>query len=197
MKLGILYDSTEPESRALFEGAVAVAEKSGAKTSIIDVSKADSAPCICCFQCWMKTPGLCILPRDGGTQYVERFWDAECLLIISRVQWGGYTARIKSYIDRLIPGLHPYFTKRNGEMHHKFRYDSIPLMLAAGYGARSAGEEETFRAYTTSNRDHRGITRDSATFIVAKEAERNPRAAEECALWLEAELRDIGKEARK
>lgn len=197
MKLGIMYDSSEPESRALLESAIAVAERSGANAAIIDVSKADSAPCVCCFQCWVKTPGLCVLPRDGGTEYVERFWDCRALVIISRVRWGGYTTRVKSYIDRLIPGLHPYFKKRNGEMHHKFRYDSIPLMLAVGYGAASPGEEATFRAYTQANRNQRGTVRESGTFIVPRGAETAPRAAEDCARWLEAELAEIGKEGRK
>lgn len=197
MKIGILYDSSEPESRALYERALAVIERKAERIEKIDVSQAVSAPCICCFQCWSKTPGACVLPRDGGTQYVERFWDADYLFVISRVQWGGYSTRIKSYIDRLIPGLHPYFTKRNGEMHHKFRYDSIPLFLAAGYGARTAVEEETFRDFIASNRDQRGTVRESGTFVVGAVKD-TARLAEDCALWLESELGGIGaKEVRK
>ena len=159
MKLGILYDSSETDSCALYASALAAAE--------------------------------------GKADRIEKFWDADCLLIISRVRWGGYTTPIKSYIDRLIPGLHPYFTKRNGEMHHKFRYGSIPLMLAVGYGAASPGEVATFRAYTQANRDQRGTTRDTGTFIVERDSGVTPGAAGECARWLESELREIGQEARK
>ncbi len=197
MKLGILYDSSETDSCALYASALAAAEGKADRIETIDVSEAASAPCICCFQCWTKTPGVCVLPRDGGTRYVEKFWDADCLLIISRVRWGGYTTPIKSYIDRLIPGLHPYFTKRNGEMHHKFRYGSIPLMLAVGYGAASPGEVATFRAYTQANRDQRGTTRDTGTLVVERGLDATSGAAEECTRWLESELREIGKEARK
>ena len=115
MKTGILYDSTEPEARILYERIRAEAERASDEVAVIDAAEGKSAPCICCFKCWTKTPGYCVLPRDGGTAFPEKFWDANCVVIISRITWGGYSASVKSYLDRLIPILHPYFRKVNGE----------------------------------------------------------------------------------
>ncbi|HNY17126.1 MAG TPA: NAD(P)H-dependent oxidoreductase [Treponemataceae bacterium] len=187
MKVGILYDSTEPESRALFESVRASAEGLANRIEVIDAGSGTSAPCICCFQCWTKTPGVCVLPRDEGTGFVEKFWDADYLVIISRITWGGYSTRIKSFVDRLIPYLHPYFTIRNGEMHHRFRYDSIPLFLAAGYGARTEGEEATFLEVTEANRDQRGDRLEMGTFIVGRDADA-VSAAGACGEWLAKEI---------
>ena len=183
VKIGIFYDSSEPEARSLYEAVRAAAEKESCTVEAIDVASGKSAACICCFRCWVKTPGECVLPRDAGTEYTEKFWDAAYIVIISRITWGGYSMRIKSFVDRVIPILHPYFRKVNGEMHHKLRYDSFPMYLTVGYGARTEGEEDTFRKYSDANRDQAGYTRRTGTFIVGR-----TDAAHECAAWCQKEI---------
>jgi multimeric flavodoxin WrbA len=168
VKTGILYDSSEPESRVLFERIKAESMRVSEEVEVIDASEGKSAACICCFKCWTKTPGRCVLPRDGGTEFPEKFWDAKYVVIISRITWGGFSAPIKSYLDRLIPILHPYFRKVNGEMHHKLRYDSMPVFLAAGYGARTGAEADTFRSYTSAVRDQGGFLYPEGTLIVGQ-----------------------------
>lgn len=187
MKTGILYDSSEPESRILYDRIRAEADGASGEVAVIDVAEGKSAACICCFKCWTKTPGHCILPRDGGTSFPEKFWDAKYIVIVSRITWGGFSAPVKSYLDRLIPILHPYFRKVNGEMHHKLRYRSMPIFLAAGYGARSDGEESTFLGYTAATRDQGGFTRPDGTFIVRRETTA-VSSADACADWCRKEI---------
>ena len=45
-------------------------------------------------------------------------------------------------MDRLIPNLLPLFTKINGEMHHKTRYEKKPKLLAIGYNFQHDDESE-------------------------------------------------------
>jgi multimeric flavodoxin WrbA len=187
VKTGIVYDSSDAEARALFEVIKAEAGAASEEVAVIDVAANAAAPCICCFKCWTKTPGECILPHDGGTEFAEKFWNAAYVVLISKITWGGYSASVKMYHDRLIPILHPYFRKVNGEMHHQLRYDSLPIFLAAGYGAGSPGEEETFLGYTAATRDQTGVVRPGGTFIVRR-GENAAGVAESCAAWAKKEL---------
>ncbi len=193
MKTGIVYDSSEPDARVLFERIKAEADAVSDEVAVIDVADGAAAPCICCFKCWTKTPGACVLPRDGGTAFAEKFWNATFVVFISRITWGGYSTSVKMYHDRLIPILHPYFRKVNGEMHHQRRYDTVPVFLAAGYGALTDGEETTFRGYTTATRDQSGSVRPNGTFIVNR-GESAMNVADKCGEWIRNE---IGSEARK
>jgi multimeric flavodoxin WrbA len=182
-----LYDSTEPESRALYDAVRGVAEKTCDSVATIDAAPGLAPPCINCFHCWIKTPGECVLPRDRATEFPDRFWDADFVVIVSRILWGGYSTRVKLYLDRLLPILHPYFEKRNGEMHHKLRYGRQAVFLAVGYGARTTGEEETFSVLAASNRDQGPAGRNYGHFLVG--LGENPRdKAASCAEWLSKEI---------
>ena len=61
--------------------------------------------------------------------------------IISRCCYGGYSPFVKNVLDRSIPYLHPYFKIKNGEMHHKQRYDKI-LKLKVGFYGECISEDE-------------------------------------------------------
>ncbi len=187
MKIGILYDSTEPESRALYDAVFRVAEKASDRVVTVDAASGSAPACINCFQCWIKTPGTCVLPHDREVEFTDQFWDAEYLVIVSRILWGGYSTRVKLYLDRVLPVLHPYFQKRNGEMHHRLRYGRLPVFLAAAYGARTPGEEATFRALAASNRDQGPSGRDHGHFLVGVGENTADRAAA-CGEWLSMEI---------
>ena len=78
-------------------------------------------PCIGCFGCWLKTPGTCIL-KDAYAQIGKYIAMCSELLIISKCVYGSYSPFVKNVLDRSISYIHPYFTIRNGEMHHQQRY---------------------------------------------------------------------------
>jgi multimeric flavodoxin WrbA len=187
VKIGFLYDSTDVESRTLYEALLGTAKTLTDRIETIDASAASVPPCVNCFQCWHKTPGVCVLPRDASNEFSDRFWDADFVVIVSRILWGGYATRVKLCVDRLLPITHPYFAMRNGEMHHRHRYGRIPLMLSAGYGARSAGEEATFRGISDANRDQGWKRRERETFIVHS-GETVGERCDACRDWLTKEI---------
>jgi multimeric flavodoxin WrbA len=182
VKTVILYDSSEAQASALYFAIASSAERAGHQVLGLDVRAEEPSPCIGCFNCWMKTPGVCIYRDDAGTRFVREIWNADWLVFVSRITWGGYSASIKAYADRILPVMHPYFRKVNGEMHHKLRYGRLPVILAAGYGARSLVEEKTFAAYAESHRDQGGFRLDSGTYICKSKAD-DESAAIECAAW--------------
>jgi multimeric flavodoxin WrbA len=186
MKIVIVYDTGEQVARSIHEALIAVAGKKNDEVVSIDVNAATPKPCIGCFRCWHTTPGVCIHHNDAGNVFVKSIWNADYLLFVTRIQWGGYSSSVKSYADRIIPILHPYFHKVNGEMHHRLRYGKIPTILAAGFGARSADEEQTFNQYTKAHRDQGGSTVADGTFIFTISGNSTAQLPE-CATWFEKE----------
>ncbi|ABX41374.1 hypothetical protein [Lachnoclostridium phytofermentans] len=77
--------------------------------------------CIGCFGCWLKPPGLCVL-KDNYQTMGALLGATSSLLIISKCTYGTYSPFIRNVLDRSLPYIHPDFTKREGEIHHKLRF---------------------------------------------------------------------------
>ncbi|WP_330587631.1 hypothetical protein [Anaerocolumna sedimenticola] len=107
--------------------------------------------CIGCFGCWVKTPGACII-RDSYGDMGELFSKSEEVIIISKCCYGCYSPFIKNILDRSISYVHPYFTLRNGEMHHKSRYDNKLNLTVYFYGSDiTIAEQKTAEKLVTAN----------------------------------------------
>ncbi len=106
--------------------------------------------CIGCFGCWVKTPGKCIL-NDDYNEMGRLLSQTEELIIISKCQYGTYSPFIRNVLDRCLPYIHPDFTKRNGEIHHKSRYKNTIHTKAYFYEAQSPEEKETARLVVKAN----------------------------------------------
>lgn len=101
----------------------------------------DLKPCIGCFNCWIKTPNLCIindLARDIGKAVPS----SDLFIIISEIRYGCYSPTIKKVLDRNINSILPFFKITNGEMHHAPRYSKYPNIIVLGYGNDITSEEE-------------------------------------------------------
>ena len=92
----------------------------------------------------MKTPGLCIITDDCANEVACHEIQSDVVVFLSKISYGGYSYDIKSFLDRSIPNISPFFEIVNGEMHHKMRYDHFPVMITIGYGDYTSKEHETF-----------------------------------------------------
>lgn len=83
--------------------------------SIIDAKGCKN--CIGCFKCWTDSDTCCIKDKyfDNG----KKLLDSDELIIISKCTNGCYSSDIKRVLERSISYVEPYFTIRNGEIHHK------------------------------------------------------------------------------
>lgn len=107
--------------------------------------------CIGCYGCWIKTPGICVL-KDGYCNMGEMLSKCSELVIISKCVYGSYSPFVRNILDRSIPYLLPYFVSRNGETHHKNRYENAFSFLTHFYGDDiTQREKETARALTAAN----------------------------------------------
>ena len=100
--------------------------------TIIDSNKC-SNNCIGCFSCWIKHPKKCIYD-DEYSNIVESIKNSDELVLISKCRYGCYSNSVKRVLERCIGYVLPYFTIRNGEIHHKSRYSKDLKLFVYIYG---------------------------------------------------------------
>jgi multimeric flavodoxin WrbA len=107
-------------------------------------------PCICCFGCWIKTPGQCVI-KDGYENMGLLHAQCDRIIIISQCFYGSYSPFVHDALDRSIPYLLPYFITKKGETHHKCRYDNKIILTVYFYGTISDKEKETAEKLVRAN----------------------------------------------
>jgi multimeric flavodoxin WrbA len=88
--------------------------------------------CRGCFQCWLKTPGVCILD-DDNRELSRKFIQSDLTIFLTPVMYGAYSPELKRMLDHLIANISPFFTRIDGETHHRMRYDRYPDVMITGW----------------------------------------------------------------
>lgn len=110
--------------------------------------------CIGCFGCWVKTPGKCVL-HDGYEGTGIDMGKCTEMILISRCCYGSVSPFVKTVQDRAISYVQGDFIIRNGEMHHKRRYNNVITLSAHLYGENITDiEKETARKLLQANADN-------------------------------------------
>jgi multimeric flavodoxin WrbA len=97
--------------------------------------------CIGCFACWIKTPGTCVM-KDDFQHHGKNVCHANEFIVISKCTYGGFSPFVKNVIDKSPPSLLPFFTVRNGEVHHTARREHPLCIKAYFYGDDITDEEK-------------------------------------------------------
>jgi multimeric flavodoxin WrbA len=106
-------------------------EKEGWKIDPIILRDKNIGPCRGCFNCWIKTPGQCII-KDDAQEVVQKIVKTDLLIYLTPIIFGGYSYHLKKVLDRSIGIIMPFFRKVEGEVHHKMRYKQYPYLLGIG-----------------------------------------------------------------
>ncbi|WP_027626505.1 NAD(P)H-dependent oxidoreductase [Clostridium lundense] len=88
-------------------------------------------PCTGCFGCWIRKPGKCLI-EDDSQDIVKSMINSDIIIYYTAVIFGGYSYHLKKLLDKSICIISPMFTKINGEMHHRKRYDKYPGIIGMG-----------------------------------------------------------------
>jgi len=129
----------------------------------------DIAPCLGCFGCWVKTPGVCVI-EDDGRRAAKSVAQSDLAVFLTPVTFGGYSATLKNQVDRLIPLILPYFTFVGSEVHHVRRYNRYPNLLGVGLlPAPDAGAESLFRRVVLRNSINMHAPEVEACFVYESE----------------------------
>ena len=155
--MNILLIAASPGSLSVFSRRIAELRhfftEKGDGTELIDISERTIRFCTGCFNCWWKHPGRCIHSDDMPRIYSE-ILKSDLVVFASPLSAGLPSWRIKTLQDRLIPLLHPYIELRQGECHHRKRYDRYPdVALLVGKEPDTGDEdlnilEDLYRRFT-------------------------------------------------
>ncbi len=105
------------------------------------VNNINNKSCVGCFSCWVKTPFCCIcndLIKENG----KRLFDSSELIIITKCVNGCYSYKVKQILERSISFVEPYFTIRNGEIHHKLSNGNKIRFKIFVYGKKTKNDED-------------------------------------------------------
>ncbi|MDD3140767.1 MAG: NAD(P)H-dependent oxidoreductase [Lachnospiraceae bacterium] len=152
MKILILYDSTATDDNGVNWLSLLLTNLDSdycIQTVLLD--SREIKPCIGCFSCWTKTPGTCVITNDNANLISSSYINADKVVLLSRVTYGGYSADTKAFLDRSIINISPFFTVKSGEMHHQKRYLKYPDLIAFGYGDMTDDERDTFMELSKRN----------------------------------------------
>lgn len=120
--------------------------------------------CVGCFGCWVKTPGACVIRDEYGDMGADLGHSSE-LIIISQCFYGGYSPFVKNVLDRSISYIHPYFVIRNGEMHHRPRYEQSLDLSVWFYGEITEKEQRTAEKLVRANAINLNCQRVKVSFV--------------------------------
>lgn len=144
-------DSTGDVSSGLCGQVEKTIRQEGCEVQTVILSCDEVKPCLGCFGCWVRTPGLCVNTNDCANDISRRLMQADAVVILSKLTYGGFSPDIKAFLDRSIPNILPFFEVYHGQMHHKMRYERFPYWIAIGYGDSTEDERETFRELVERN----------------------------------------------
>jgi len=83
--------------------------------------------CTGCFNCWLKTPGICSI-QDDAIDVTRQYIASDHVILASPLIMGFISSLLKRAMDRNICLVHPHLEEVDGEVHHKKRYDKYPLI---------------------------------------------------------------------
>lgn len=117
------------------------AASAGAQTETVYVARQKIAYCIGCFHCWFVHPGKCI-HDDDMMKIRMKIKAADIIVFGCPVYFDGFTAQMKTMLDRLIAGGSPFIENRDGHARHpshgkEKKTRKLLLLSTCGFGERS------------------------------------------------------------
>jgi len=98
------------------------AKEAGAEVELIYLRKLKIKPCLGCFSCWLKTPGVCV-QKDDVAMVMPKLGESDIWVFATPLYVDGMTGYFKMLLDRLIPGARPVIEIRDGHCRHPLRGD--------------------------------------------------------------------------
>ena len=139
----ILHDLDTETAEKLFQDV---------KNALIFSVRKKMIKCCGCFDCWLRTPGLCVM-HDGTESLGKQIACCDEFIIICKSLYGGFGKEIKTALDRSISFVLPFFEVRNREQHHQTRFSKSGKMKAYIYnsGEISDIDKTTLTEITRAN----------------------------------------------
>ncbi|MFW9968474.1 MAG: flavodoxin family protein [Candidatus Thorarchaeota archaeon] len=103
-------------------------EGAGAKVELVNLPRLKINPCRGCFDCWWKTPGICV-QNDDMKNMLPKLADADLTVYATPVYVDGMTGQLKTFMDRSIPLLEGKWELRENHCRHPLREGTKPSKI--------------------------------------------------------------------
>ena len=133
------------------DGLLDVFRRDGSEIETFHLHEMKLAHCLGCFNCWLKTPGMCV-EDDAGRQVAQAVIRSDTTVLFTPVTFGGYAPDLKKMMDRFVQLISPYFLMDHGEVHHLERYARRPRLVMVGL-QRHANSHEAHIFKTLAGRN--------------------------------------------
>lgn len=145
----------------------------------VDLSKLKIASCVGCFNCWVKTPGKCII-RDDAVNIYPKIAASNHIIYVTRLLYGGYDIPMKTMLERSLPIQQPFIRLLYKETHHVQRNVLLKDALIIVYGDYEKVEQEIFEklvarnAYNMNFKEYRilFVSDNELEYVIQKEVEK-------------------------
>ncbi len=120
-----LFDLTEKQDGKIYE---AIRNFYDEPMKVVRLGDQSITACIGCWNCWLKTPGRCVMKDQMAEIYPDYVNSYTVILLVGTAQ-GFIRHKVKAFFDRTTPHYHPYIEIVDGECHHAARYKCYPDMV--------------------------------------------------------------------
>lgn len=120
-----IFDLREKTDGVIYE---AIHDLFDEPLKIIKLGEQSINACIGCWNCWLKTPGRCVM-KDKMSEIYPDYINSDTVILLMDTSQGFLNYQAKAFLDRSIPLFNPYIKIVDGECHHVTRYKSYPDMV--------------------------------------------------------------------
>jgi multimeric flavodoxin WrbA len=118
-------------------------QEAGAAVEVIELRKKKINYCLGCFTCWTKTPGVCIHQDDMTKELFPKWLAADLVVYATPLYQYTVNALMKTFIERTLPVLQPFFEPHEFETRHPHRSKppQAVMLSVAGFPERSVFDQ--------------------------------------------------------
>ncbi|MGE5894334.1 MAG: NAD(P)H-dependent oxidoreductase, partial [bacterium] len=95
-------------------------KSTGVSVEEIHLYDKEIKPCLGCFHCWTKTPGLCV-QKDDQKELLDKLDHADLIVYALPLYYHSVPGKVKNHLDRQIPRMQPFFEKAGKLTRHPRR----------------------------------------------------------------------------
>lgn len=96
-------------------------EERGHQIVCYDVMEMNVRRCIGCTNCWLTSPGRCVI-KDDYEELLKVYLRYDQVLFLTDTIYGNVVAQMKHVIDRMLPLATMYLRIEQGQLRHVPRY---------------------------------------------------------------------------
>jgi multimeric flavodoxin WrbA/putative sterol carrier protein len=102
--------------------------EAGADVEPLHLREKNIKNCIGCYTCWTKTPGRCIHKDEMTLELYPKWLESDIVVYATPVYVRTLNAALKTFIERTLPVVVPFFENVDGRTFHPLR-DKHPAMV--------------------------------------------------------------------